>query len=148
MENTRRVSRVLVRDVLEVAVGHDPYRALDLSTLGVRVRGHGELPEGSVQSLRLGGAESAPLLGRVVWCTPAGRHVQAGFEFVELTAADRVWIREWVEALQQAVNSKLSRGQVHLHAKVAGEVARWRVCTPTFGRWQPIGDGVAEGGRA
>ena len=52
--------------------------------------------------LRLAGAESVPLLGRVAWCAEREGQVEAGFEFVDLTAVDRVWLREWVEELQQA----------------------------------------------
>ena len=102
MRSSRRVPRVPVRGNLNVDVGHTPCQALDFSTLGLRVDGPEELREGSVHPLRLGGAESVPLLGRVAWCTPMENHAQAGFEFVELTAVDRVWLREWVEALQQA----------------------------------------------
>ncbi len=99
MRRTRRVPRVLVRDVLDVEVGLEPYRALDLSTLGIRVAGHEELRERSVEPLRIA-EDSAPLLGRVAWCRREDDHVEAGLEFIELTAADRAGLRERVAALQ------------------------------------------------
>ncbi len=101
MRSTRRVDRVLVRDVLDVTVGHEPYRALDLSTLGIRVRGPGELSERSVELLRIA-EQSHPLLGRVAWCRREDDHVEAGLEFIRLTAAERARLRERVAALQQA----------------------------------------------
>ncbi len=102
MRNTRRVPRVLVRDVLDVEVGLAPYRARDLSTLGIRVAGREELRERSVEPLRIA-EDSAPLLlGRVAWCRREDDHVEAGLEFIGLTAAERARLRERVEALQQA----------------------------------------------
>ncbi len=38
--------------------------------------------------------------------------------------------------------------QGHVHPEAGGAVARWKVYTPTFGRWQAVGDGAAEEGRA
>ena len=99
MRSTRRVPRVLVRDVLDVEVGLEPYRALDLSTLGIRVAGLEELRERSVEPLRIA-EDSAPLLGRVAWCRREDDHVEAGLEFIGLTAAERARLRERVEALQ------------------------------------------------
>ncbi len=88
-----------MRDILDVAVGHEPYRVLDLSTRGIRVGGRGELREHSVEPLRIA-EDSAPLLGRVVWCRREDDHVEAGLEFIELTATDRAGLRERVAALQ------------------------------------------------
>ncbi len=101
MRSSRRVPRVLVHYGLDVEVGREPYRALDLSTLGIRVAGHEELRERSVEPLRIA-EDSAPLLGRVAWCRREDDHVEAGLEFIGLTAAERARLRERVEALQQA----------------------------------------------
>ena len=47
-------------------------------------------------------APEALLLGRVAWCRREDDHVEAGLEFIGLTAAERARLRERVEALQQA----------------------------------------------
>ena len=110
VDHVRREDRqtLQVEVIVEVGQRVREYRALDLSSLGLRASGPLPMQEESLQSLRIRGkALLVFAVARVAWCLPIHSATEedvgfeVGFEFLEMTPQDRALLREQVEALQR-----------------------------------------------